>query len=175
LSLDRTHIISGDAIYAIPYFKHSSRGLTSEVLGGWSLLGIALAQSGFALNPGLAAPDTGLASRPNMVAPLHITGNRNQWFNTSAFEIPAYGFFGNAGNGSIRGPREVAFNAAVYKTFSILPDRLNFQFRAEAFNLANHPSFTGVNTGIGPNDSAPGMVNGPQDPRIMEVVGRFTF
>ena len=176
LSLDRTHIFSGNVIYAIPNFKHSSRSIASEVLGGWSLSGIALAQSGFALNPGLAAPDTGLASRPDRVGPLHISNNRNQRFNVDAFKIPNYGFFGNATNGSIRGPRDVAFNAAAYKTFSILPEqRLDFQFRAEAFNLANHPNFTGVNTGIGPNDTAPGLVTGPQDPRIFEVVGRFTF
>ena len=56
-----------------------------------------------------------------------------------------------------------------YKTFPIRGS-VNFQFRAEAFNVANHPTFNGVNTGIGPNDPDPGVVNSPADPRIMEIV-----
>jgi hypothetical protein len=95
-------------------------------------------------------------------------------FNANAYAIPAYGFFGTASVGSIPGPKDVAFNTAIYKTFAF-NDRVNFQFRAEAFNVANHPSFSGVDTGIGPNDPTPGLVNGPSDPRILEMVGRITF
>jgi hypothetical protein len=105
---------------------------------------------------------------------LHTSSNRQHIFNADAFALPGYGFFGDAEPGSIRGPKEVAFNTALYKTFAI-SDRVNFQFRAEAFNVANHPSFRSVNTGIGPNEPNPGLVNSPTDPRILELVGRFTF
>jgi hypothetical protein len=108
------------------------------------------------------------------VAPLHFSGDRKQMFNVDAFAIPAYGFFGNASVGSIPGPKDVAFNTALYKTFP-LKDRVNFEFRAEAFNIANHPNFQGINTGIGPNDPNPGLVNSPADPRILEMAGRITF
>ncbi|RRA49540.1 hypothetical protein [Acidipila sp. EB88] len=54
-------------------------------------------------------------------------------------------------------------------------DRANFQFRAEAFNVTNHPTFNGVNTSVGPDDPDPGVVNSPGDPRIMEIVGRISF
>jgi hypothetical protein len=172
-NFDRTHIFSGNVIYALPFFQ-SKGGLKRELLGGWSLSGIVLAESGFALTPGLSANNTYLATRPNRVGPLHISDNRNQIFNPGAFAVPEYGFFGNASVGSIRGPRQIGFNTALYKTFPI-KDRVNFQFRAEAFNVANHPTFNGVNTGIGPNDPDPGVVNSPADPRIMEIVGRLSF
>jgi hypothetical protein len=172
-NFDRTHIFSGNVIYALP-FANTATGLKGELFGGWSVSGIALLESGFALTPSLSAPNTSLASRPNLVGPLHISSNRNQIFNASAYTVPAYGFFGDASVGSIRGPKQIGFNTAIYKTFPI-HDRINFQFRAEAFNVANHPTFNGVNTGIGPNDPDPGVVNSPADPRIMELVGRISF
>jgi hypothetical protein len=174
LNFDRTHIFTGNVIYALPIYTDGSNKFLRAAIGGWSLSGIAIAQSGFALTPVTAAPNTGYASRPNRVGPLHTSSNRQHVFNADAFAIPGYGFFGNAEPGSIRGPKEVAFNTAVYKTFAIT-ERVNFQFRAEAFNLANHPSFRSVNTGIGPNEPNPGLVNSPTDQRILELVGRFTF
>ena len=171
-NFNRNQIFTGNVIYSEP-FRPDNRAVR-EFVAGWSISGIAIAQSGFPQTPSLSAPNTGLASRPNQVGPLHFSSNRNQIFNPSAFAVPAYGFFGNATNGSIPGPKEVAFNIALYKTFPIT-HRVNFQFRAEAFNIANHPSFGGVDTGIGPDDPTPGLVNSPYDPRILEMVGRISF
>lgn len=177
LALDRTHIFTGDAIYALPFCSHCSSRLARESVGGWSLSGIAIAQSGFALTPTLAnQPFTGLdQSRPNQIGRVHSYNNREKAFNTDVFTVPAYGFFGNASNGSIRGPKEVAFNVALYKEFP-LSERVKFNFRAEAFNIANHPSF-GLNTGVGPYAINPGQINpaSATDPRILEMVARFTF
>jgi hypothetical protein len=172
-NFDRTHIFSGNIIYALP-LTNATTGWKRELIGGWSLSGIALLESGFALTPSTDAPDTALASRPNRVGPLHNGDNWNQIFNPNAFAVPAYGFFGDAAVGSIRGPRQISYNTALYKTFPVR-GRINFQLRAEAFNVANHPTFNGVNTGIGPDDPDPGVVNSPADPRIMEIVGRISF
>ncbi len=174
INFDRTHIFSGNVIYQLPFYANGPNSLLKNALGGWSVSGIAIAQSGFALSPSLAAPNTGLAKRPNQVGPIHIRSNRNQRFNPDAFQIPGYGFFGNASNGTIRGPKEVAFNFEVNKTFD-MTERFKFQFQAQAFNVANHPSFRSVNTGIGPNEPNPGLVNSPTDQRIMQLVGRITF
>ena len=174
INFDRTHIFTGNVIYELPFFAKGSNGLTKNLLGGWSMSGIAIAQSGFALTPTLAAPNTGLASRPNKVAPIKISSDRKHIFNADAFEVPAYGFFGNAAHGTIRGPKEVAFNIELNKTFD-LTERFKFQFQAQAFNVANHPSFRNVNTGIGPNEPNPGLVNSPTEQRIMQVVGRIAF
>src|SRR6202012_3200417 len=104
--------------------------------GDWTFGGLFLHQSGFALSPGLSLSDQGLASRPNVAASYEQLGKVSEWFNTNAYSAPAYGFYGDARNGSIRGPGYTSFNAALYKTFP-LHNRLALQVRAEAFNALN--------------------------------------
>jgi hypothetical protein len=174
INFDRTHIFSGNVIYQLPFYANGPNRLVKNVIGGWSVSGIALAQSGFAFTPTLATSNAGLATRPNQVGTLHVSSNRKAIFNADAFQIPGFGFFGNAKHGIIRGPKEVAFNAELNKTFDIT-ERLNFQFQAQVFNIANHPSFSNMHTGIGPNEPNPGLVSSPSDQRIMQVVGRFSF
>ena len=174
LNFDRTHMFTGNVIYEVPLYAHGTNRIVKGAIGGWSVSGIAIAQSGFALTPTMSNPNSGLTSRPNQVGKIQRSSDRTHIFNADAFAVPGYGFFGSAKNGSIRGPKDVAFNTAIYKTFAF-SERVNFQFRAEAFNLANHPDFQNANTGIGSNEPNPGLVNSPGDPRILEMVGRFSF
>jgi hypothetical protein len=174
LNFDRTHMFTGNIIYELPLYAHGTNRIMKGAIGGWSVSGIAIAQSGFALTPTMANPNSALTSRPNQVGKIQRSGDRTHIFNADAFAVPGYGFFGSATNGSIRGPKDVAFNTAIYKTFAF-SERVNFQFRAEAFNLANHPDFNNANTGIGSNEPNPGLVNSPGDARILEMVGRFSF
>ena len=96
----------------------------------------------------------------------------DRWFDTSAFAAPAYGFYGNASNGTIRGPGYTSVNTSLYKTFPIR-DRFNLQFRVEAFNVLNHPNFNNVDTGLG--DGNYGQVTSAGDPRIMEFALKLFF
>ena len=43
--------------------------------------------------------------------------------------------------GSLRGPSLVNFDTSLFKKFTIR-ERLNLQFRAEAFNVFNHANFS---------------------------------
>ena len=115
---------------------------------------------------------TGLASRPNCVG--NVAGNKSlsQWFNTSAFAYPAFGFFGNCGTGLIRGPGENTWNWAFFKNFP-LRERAKVQFRAELFNIWNHPSFDQVGTSLGSGDF--GQVTRALEPRIIELALRIDF
>lgn len=72
----------------------------------------------------------------------------------------------------IRGPSENTWNWAFYKSFPI-GERANVQFRAEFFNIWNHPSFTTVSTGYGSGDF--GAVTGTLDPRQIEFTLRLNF
>ena len=114
----------------------------------------------------------GLASRPNQIKPIRRVGTLKEWFDTSAFSAPNYGFFGNASVGTIRGPGYTSFNLSLYKTFPIT-SRLDTQFRAEAFNVANHPNFFHVNTNFG--SGAYGQVTSAGDPRILEFALKVLF
>ena len=168
---DFTNDLTGTWVYNLPLFPHSSRML-QRAFGDWTFAGLALYQSGFALSPGLSTSTAGLAIRPNQVAPVHTVGKLNQWFTTNSFAAPQYGFFGNAANGTIRGPHQISFNVALYKTFPI-KGRLNLQFRAEAFNVANHPNFNNVSTSLGAGNF--GQVTSALDPRILEFALKAVF
>jgi hypothetical protein len=131
-------------------------------------------QSGFSLTPGLSVPFQGLATRPNRVVGSSVAGpkKQQQWFNTSAFAAPAYGYFGTAAPGSIPGPRVVDFDMALYKDFHV-HEQYMFEFRAEAFNIFNHTNFGSVQTAVGAGNY--GQVTSALDPRIFEFSLRFQF
>jgi hypothetical protein len=169
---DRPHVLTTSAIYDFQAFRNSSNFLERTLIGGWSLATLGVLESGFAFTPGLSTSTAGQAIRPDKVAPIHLLKNKNEWFDTTSFQAPLNGFYGNAGTGSIRGPREISFNVATYKTFPI-HERLILQFRAEAFNFLNHPNFGTVDTSLG--DAAYGKVTSALDPRILEFSLRVVF
>src|SRR5262249_56829132 len=120
-----------------------------HVLGGWEVSGIFSAQTGSHLTASLSADPAGLGvrdgnsfagGRPNLVgdpnanAPHLIT----QWFNKSAFAAVPAGVIagGNAGRGTIVGPRYFRWDASLFKNFK-LNERFNLQFRAESVNVLN--------------------------------------
>ena len=170
-SYDFTNNIAATWVYQLPFFIHDN-GLLSSVLGHWTFTGLALHRSGFAFSPGITGGTIGLATRPNQVHPTRTIGKLHEWFDTSAFARPAYGFFGDASNGTIRGPAYNSFNVALDKTFPIVHD-YSMELSAEAFNVANHPNFEGVATALGAGNY--GHVITAGDPRIMEFAVKMQF
>ena len=140
--------------YQLPFgngqrFASGSTGLVNHLVGGWQWNGIFTAQSGFPFTPAVGTNtsgtgDAGQADVPNwnpdFKGPV-ILGKPDQWFDPRAFLIPTQGTFGNVARGSIRGPALVDFDTSLFKKFTI-SERLNLQFRAEAFNVFNHGSFS---------------------------------
>jgi hypothetical protein len=93
------------------------------------------------------------------------------WFNQAAFVAPPLAStpgacggqcsardFGNAGRAILRGPDLVNFDFSAYKTFR-LGERFGLVFRAEFFNIFNHPNFNLPNVGAGGGSSGAGFVN----------------
>jgi hypothetical protein len=80
----------------------------------------------------------------------------NNWFDQSCFPTSALAAalaggtprFGNSGRNIIPGPGLVQVDASLIKRFSIL-DRFNTEFRAEFFNILNHPNFALPGSSIG--------------------------
>ena len=69
-----------------------------------------------------------------------IQGGPNQYFNPGAFIQPLNGTYGNLGRNTVTGPGLANFDFALVKNFAFLENK-SVQFRAEAFNVLNHPSF----------------------------------
>src|SRR5579862_2898137 len=79
----------------------------------------------------------------------------NGWLNPAAFRQPALGTYGNAGARNIVGPGIVRFDMGVTRTFAIRENQ-SVQFRAEAFNIANHVNFcANAINGVAPTLSCP--------------------
>lgn len=83
--------------------------------------------------------------RPDLVtgAPLYIAdpnvaGGRR--FNPAVFALPPAGRQGTLGRNVLRGFPVFQVDLALRRQFN-LTERVNLQFRAEAFNLFNHPNF----------------------------------
>ncbi len=174
--------------YDLPFGKgrrylNDSRVL-SNVFGGWQTLGIVTLQSGrpftVALLPDIDNSGTGRSilgfganDRPNIVGDPNSGGHTlDRWFNTSAFAFSRPGTFGNAGRNILDGPGYHNFNAALVKDTAI-NERLKLQFRAEAFNLFNHPNFNLPDNFLG--SPTFGRISSARDPRHIQFGLKLLF
>jgi len=168
--------VSAAYVYRLPETK-----IAGPLLRGWSASGTVTLQDGTPLNPFYFALDfanSGTPNRPNIVPGQSITLPRDErtadhFFNTAAFTAPAPFTFGNAGRDIIPGPGNNIFDLALQRRFRVT-DASTIQFRAETFNLFNHP-----NWGIpGPNpDFGPffGKIFASGDPRRIQFALRYDF
>jgi len=62
------------------------------------------------------------------------------YFDPNAFSLPMAGTFGNVARGALMGPGFFNVNTSLFKRIP-LKERLNMQFRVEAFNVLNHANF----------------------------------
>jgi hypothetical protein len=84
--------------------------------------------------------------------------------------------FGNSPIGIIQGPDQVNTDLAIIKRTRVAwpGDRANIEFRAEFFNLFNHPQFNDPGTGFG--TAAFGQVlSMAVSPRIIQFALKFNF
>jgi hypothetical protein len=79
-----------------------------------------------------------IANQPVYLYGSQYPGGRS--INQAAFKLPATGETGNAPRNFLRGFGATQINLAARRTFP-LAGSATVQFRAEAFNLLNHPMF----------------------------------
>jgi hypothetical protein len=144
---DVRHSFSGAFTYEIPGVPIKSP--ISWLTRRWSVDGIVVARSGFPFNAQISQPSlNGGAAfvRPDLVpgepvwlaSPSSPGGKR---LNKNAFLIPPTVRQGTEGRNDIRGFGLTQIDLSVRRKFPI-KDRLNLEFRADAFNVLNHPNFT---------------------------------
>ena len=119
----------------------------AAVLGGWELSSIFTLSTGFPLTV-VAGADRSLTGvlfdhADATGAPPTLSGGQRrtaQWFNTAAFAFAPLGTYGSAGRNTLIGPGIAAWDFSTLKNFNLTEKRY-LQFRFEAFNLPNHPSW----------------------------------
>ena len=167
--------------YQLPFGKGQrwlgGDGAAAYLLGGWQVNGINTFQTGLPFTPTLnaAVANTGTGSRPDRIGDGGtLTGPTvDRWFDTSAFATPASFTFGNSGRNILYGPGRVNFDFSLFKDFPV-NDRVKVQFRAEAFNLFNHPQFDLPNAAIGAGNA--GTITGiVGTPRQIQFGAKIVF
>jgi len=149
-------------------FLGKGNGVTEAFLGGWQLGGITSVQSGEAVTAVMSSDLSNSGSfsyRPDQIGnPNDFSVNTDSqgtdfgctnpghqsldcWFNQAVFVAPPLApgqqfshQFGNARIGNLRGPNLVDFDLVLQKNFEIHESQ-QLEFRAELFNLFNHPNF----------------------------------
>ena len=173
---DRRHIAVFSYVYELPIFRNSSSRATKAMLGGWTISGVTMAQTGTPLTVNASGDVLGLGgnttSHANLVAPITYPKTFNQWFSTGSFAQPAALQFGTAPRNIVKGPGRDNWNLSLYKTFQFT-ERAGLQFRAESFNTWNHTQFTGVDTGL--NGGGFGKINAVADPRVFQFGAKVFF
>ncbi len=123
----------------------------SRAVSGWEFGLITQAQSGNPLTafysvPSAYHPFPGETLRVNSSGSLSISGDPNAWIaNPSVLSSPCNSATlkcspGTAGRNTVIGPNFVNTDFSIIKNTE-LTERINLQFRAEAFDVFNHPNF----------------------------------
>lgn len=180
---DLRHRVNLYGTYELPFgpgkpFLNSGSAFSRYLVGGWQTNAIAVLQSGlpFTVTTTGSPTNTGAGSRANLVSgaqPYPSNQTINQWFNTSAFGIPPPYTWGTSGRNLLVGPREANFDFTAQKNIPI-SERKTLLFRAEFFNVFNHPQFAIPASTIG--SAGVGSITSTSHPaRQIQFALKFAF
>jgi hypothetical protein len=187
-NFDARHRLSASYSYLFPFGKGrqylNDDGFATTLLSGWETYAIVTLQSGrpftVALLSDIDNSGTGRSvlgfganDRPNIAGNPELNNRTpERWFNTSAFVFPARGTFGNAGRNIVDGPGYKSVNWSLVKNTN-LTEQVNLQFRAEFFNLFNHPNFNLPDSFLG--SPTFGAISSAKDPRHIQFGLKLLF
>ncbi|HSE97486.1 MAG TPA: TonB-dependent receptor, partial [Blastocatellia bacterium] len=148
---DRRRTWASDFVYELPFgrgrrFGNEASGLLDALFGGWQVNGIILLYDGLPFTPVVSTANSqaGFATRPDRLRSGEVDdASIERWFDPTAFApVPATEFrFGSSGRNILRGPGTVIIDGSIFKHFAMPWEGHRLQFRAEFFNLPNHPNF----------------------------------
>jgi hypothetical protein len=153
-NFDSRHRFVWTFSYDIPSFAPSHPRLGE----GWQVNGVLTLRSGnpFHLNYNFTGDFNGTGeffARPDLIGdPFAGTGGADRFLNLAAFKtpctldvdgncLPGSFHFGSLGRNSLPGPNYRNFDLSLFKTTKIT-EQVKVQFRAEVFNLFNHPNLS---------------------------------
>jgi len=171
---DTRHLLNLSLVAETPKFSNRTLRLAAS---GWQVSTILRTQSAkvFTVTSGVdVALSTQGGQTPNLVNPnpYPATQNVSNWINSSAFQNPAPGTYGNLGYNNLRGPGTVTLDMNLSRSFPIR-EKMSLQLRAEAFNLPNRANFNNPVSTL--NSGAFGQIQATGDPRIVQFAMKFIF
>ena len=181
----RRHVFELAYVYDLPVgsgkrWLTNVRGAAGKLASGWQVSGITGIMSGQPFSVTFNAAKQGwFSSRANLVpgVPLYAADRTvKQWFNPAAFSIPAPFTFGNTAYNMLWGPGLQNWDISLSKS-TRFGERVNLQFRIDAFNSFNHPNFANPNANV----SSPGVVGTITslcsicEPRTVQLAAKLIF
>jgi hypothetical protein len=157
---DIRHNVSYQLLYNLPFgrsqhFLSAATGVTDKLVSGWQLASLAIFHTGIADTVYIGSNTYGNGNftnqRPNAVAGVsQYAANQtiNNWLNPAAFSLPAAGTFGNLGRNTVFGPGFAQADLSLLKE-TRFTESSHLEFRAEFYNVVNHPNFAEPNTTFG--------------------------
>lgn len=153
LNVQRNFITSGTYDFPWGSGRHWGsqwNGWTDRLLGGWSLNSVMTLRSGLPVPIAMTPKQDRCSAQTCVERPDLIPGGNNnpvlphwtpnQYYDPSQFAVPALGFFGNLGRNTVIGPGLFDLDLSFLKEIRITEGK-TLQFRAEFFNILNHPNF----------------------------------
>ena len=182
---NQTHRLVTNFTYELPFGRDKSFGsgwskVTDAILGQWQINGIGVLNSGLPLRFGVnqnTSRSFGGLQRPDSTGQSAELGQRTlaRWFDTDQFVRPDQFTFGNVGrvHPSLRADFVEALDFSIFKNFRF-GEGYRVQFRAEAFNVFNHPVFNSPNTTVG-NPNFGRVTRQANGPRQVQLALRLQF
>ena len=161
---DIRHRLSVNYFYALPFGTKQrwlNSGLVAKAFGGVRVGSVVSFRTGTPFHPLLSVRTPGYlftANRPNLKPGAHnnptsgksvgcagvlageTLGGPDRFFDPCGYSVPAPGTLGNVGRNTIEGPSIINMDLSLQKDLPLGGEK-RLQFRAEFFNVANHPSF----------------------------------
>ena len=204
---DAPHLLALNGTFGLPFgrgerFLGSASGILNQLIGGWRVNVIAIAQSGNPITiPCPVATTTGSGCNALLTGEPLYPENRTflNWLNPAAFTNPPIATTLGQTDPSplggdptqVRGPYYRRLDLSIFKDFDITNSR-RFEFRLEIFNLTNTPNFSspGFSAGTAGLQPPPGvrdftntanfgritsLRNGQNDQRQMQLALKYYF
>jgi Carboxypeptidase regulatory-like domain len=147
---DRTHILQLGWVYDLPFGpgrKWAQSGFVSLLARDWQINGNFSAYTGTPFtvsSAGTSVNAPGNSQTADQVLPdvekLGGVGRNVPFYDPGAFRAVTERRYGTTGRNILRGPGVVNTDVSLFRSFPIT-ETLQFQFRAEAFNMTNTPHF----------------------------------
>jgi predicted heme/steroid binding protein len=194
---DVRHIFIANYIYELPFFRNQNN-LAGRFLGGWQFSGIVQFQTGTPSSVAVGTDYVGVgmdgsisnagqfwsySQIPDVTHQIALNGTSDPyfWFATkdssgnAIFTQPTKGTFVHQNNirNIIHNPGLENWNVGLFKKIAVT-EKVAFQFRAEAFDVLNHPNWSGA--GFNPTSASFGKITGKTgDVRNMQLSLRLSF
>jgi hypothetical protein len=183
------HSVVISSVYELPFGKGKAFGngvgrLGDALIGGWKLSVIGRMNHGTAndVTATNVTSSTNNRQRANRTCngndsniASNVRTNGHVYFDTSCFNQPALGYFGDSGRGILYYPGTDLWDTSFVKGFSIR-EASKFELRGEFFNVFNHTNFNAPDANVGDKASGKfGIITSAREPRLIQFAGILRF